>query len=209
MHIVLNQIGKRYKGEQIFTKCSFEFSSSNHYGIIGGNGSGKSTLLKVIAGITPPSEGKVTWKNPEPLETENWYQHLSFSSPYMDLPEQLSLVEVFEFQSKFHGFEQGLKPKTFLEITGLTGVLNKPIGSYSSGMKQRAKLALSICSKKPVIFLDEPCSNLDAKGMAWFQETLNNFASDKLVFVASNEMKDELFSCQQHLDIRNYKIIKQ
>lgn len=207
MQIVLNQVGKRYKGEQIFTKCSFEFSSGNHYGIIGGNGSGKSTLLKVIAGITPASEGEVLWKNPEPIEPEHWFQCLSFSSPYMDLPEQLSLVEVFEFQSKFHGFEQELQAKTFLEVTGLKGALNKPIGSYSSGMKQRAKLALSICSKKPVIFLDEPCSNLDAMGIAWFQETLNNFANEKLVFVASNEMKDELFSCQQHLDIRNYKNI--
>lgn len=81
---------------------------------------------------------------------------------------------------------------------------DKQIRFYSSGMKQRMKLAQAIFSDVPILLLDEPCTNLDAVGYALYHQLIENYCSEKLVIVCSNDIQEFDF-CTEKLDIMNYK----
>ena len=81
----------------------------------------------------------------------------------------------------------------------------KHIDELSSGMNQRVRLILTICADVPVLFLDEPCSNLDSQGVAWYEEMISRYAGDKLVFVASNDPREYTY-CTDRLSVMDYKI---
>ena len=98
----------------------------------------------------------------------------------------------------------GITPDTALEIIGLTTAANKQIRYFSSGMKQRIKLAQAIFSDVPVLFLDEPCTNLDETGYKLYQSLIQNYAAGKLVIVSSND-KAEYHFCEEVIDIKKYK----
>ena len=75
-------------------------------------------------------------------------------------------------------------------------------------MRQRVKLGLAILADCPVLLLDEPCSNLDANAIAWYQTMIKEFASDKTILVCSNTVKEEYLFCTNRIEIENYKAIK-
>ena len=72
---------------------------------------------------------------------------------------------------------------------------------YSSGMKQRVKLGLAMYSEVDIILLDEPCSHLDAKGIAWYKEQISMRKEGRIVLVASNNMETETFFCDRNLQM--------
>ncbi len=205
MKIRLENIGKRFNKEWIFRNINLEFEDSQSIVILGGNGSGKSTFLQVIAGNYLPSEGgiKYTDKKGDVILSDNLFRHLSISSPYLDLFEEFSLKETFEFHAKFKPLL--LSNSEIIKLAYLDSAIDKPIKYFSSGMKQRVRLALSILSDCPILFLDEPTSNLDSKGIAWYRELMTKYANNKLVFVGSNNQENEYFFCDRSINIEEYK----
>ena len=91
-----------------------------------------------------------------------------------------------------------------LSIIGLQNAANKQIRYYSSGMKQRIKLAQAIFSDVPVLLLDEPCTNLDTAGYALYHELISRYALHKLIIVSSNDEKEMDF-CLERINIMDYK----
>jgi ABC-type multidrug transport system ATPase subunit len=206
MNIKLNNIGKRYNYEWIFRKVNYEFTSENNYVILGANGSGKSTLLQIIAGSMIPSEGNLNYENENKLiQEENIFTHLSFASPYLELFEEFTLNESIEFQAKFKPFYKDLTTQQIVELTELEKSKNKQLKYYSSGMKQRVRLALAILCNTPLLLLDEPASNLDKKAIAWYQQLVNNYSSNRLIIVASNQQEHEYPFCNESLEVEDYK----
>lgn len=206
MQIKLNNIGKRYNYEWIFRKVNYEFTSDNNYVILGGNGSGKSTLLQVITGNLMQSEGELNYTiSDSKIENENIFKHLSFAAPYLDLFEEFTLVESIEFQAKFKPFYKELDTKKIIELTQLKKAKDKQLKQYSSGMKQRVRLALAILSDTPLLLLDEPTSNLDKKAIDWYQNLINNYSKNRLIFVCSNQQEYEYPFCNKQLFIEEFK----
>lgn len=206
MQIKLNNIGKRYNYEWIFRKVNYEFTSDNNYVILGGNGSGKSTLLQVITGNLMQSEGELNYTiSDSKIENEKIFKHLSFAAPYLDLFEEFTLAESIEFQAKFKPFYKELDTKKIIELTQLENAKDKQIKVYSSGMKQRVRLALAILSDTPLLLLDEPTSNLDKKAIDWYQNLINNYSKNRLIFVCSNQQEYEYPFCNKQLFIEEYK----
>ncbi|MES2285937.1 MAG: ATP-binding cassette domain-containing protein [Bacteroidota bacterium] len=206
MQIKLNNVGKRYNYEWIFRKVNYEFTSENNYVILGGNGSGKSTLLQVITGNLMQSEGEVNYTILDSkIENENIFKHLSFAAPYLDLFEEFTLAESIEFQAKFKPFYKELDTKKIIELTQLEKAKDKQLKQYSSGMKQRVRLALAILSDTPLLLLDEPTSNLDKKAIDWYQDLINNYSQNRLIFVCSNQQEYEYPFCNKQLFIEEYK----
>jgi ABC-type multidrug transport system ATPase subunit len=206
MQIKLNNIGKRYNYEWIFRKINYEFTSDNNYVILGGNGSGKSTLLQVITGNLMQSEGELNYTlSDSKIENEKIFKHLSFAAPYLDLFEEFTLAESIEFQAKFKPFYKELDTKKIIELTQLENAKDKQIKVYSSGMKQRVRLALAILSDTPLLLLDEPTSNLDKKAIDWYQNLINNYSQNRLIFVCSNQQEYEYPFCNKQLFIEEYK----
>jgi ABC-type multidrug transport system ATPase subunit len=116
----------------------------------------------------------------------------------------MTALEFLAFHESFKCLMPGIAPDTVLEIIGLTTAANKQIRYFSSGMKQRIKLAQAIFSDVPVLFLDEPCTNLDETGYALYQSLIQDYASHKLIIVSSND-KAEYHFCEEVIDIKNYK----
>ncbi len=205
MEIILNNITKRYLYDWVFRNINQHFATPTRYAILGANGSGKSTLLKILSGHLSPTKGKVTYKiNGQPIDNEEIYQHLSFASPYIDLIEEFTLLETINFHQQFKPFINNLSTAEFLEVTELKKAKNKEIRFFSSGMKQRLKLGLAICSDTSLLLLDEPTATLDEKSVNWFHQLLEKYAANRLIIIASNEERD-VISCGERINILDYK----
>lgn len=205
MRIVLDHIGRRFNREWIFRNVNYSFEQGNAYAILGANGSGKSTLLQIIAGSLSCSEGKISWhQQQQKIDDEAVYQTISIATPYLELIEELSLSELIEFHFSFKSRKDNLSNKAIIELLGFEKSKNKAIKYFSSGMKQRTKLALAFCSDTPVLFLDEPTANLDNQGIEWYKRFVKDFTTNRLVVVCSNQEHEYDF-CSQMLNIMDFK----
>jgi len=204
MKIVLNNVGRRFNKEWIFRNLSAEFSSGNSYAILGPNGSGKSTLISVLTGSLSPSEGQLSYSSSKDIPVEEIYQSISLAAPYLELVETFTLREIIDFNFQFKKYADGVDAQSLISILGLEKSANKEIKYFSSGMKQRTKLALACCTNSPILFLDEPTSNLDVQGINWYLELIEKFAKDRLTIIGSNQIQEYEF-CDTQIQISDYK----
>ena len=206
MKISLTKAGKRYNREWIFRGFEFEFESGKSYAITGPNGSGKSTLLQAIGGALLLSEGTVSYQYGSlVVSPENAFQYLSIAAPYLELIEEMSVLEFLDFHQNFTPLLPEKTVRGIIEEVGLEKAADKQIRYYSSGMKQRVKLAQAIFSDVPVVLLDEPCTNLDKTGIQLYQSLVARYCQGRTVIVSSNDELEYGF-CDTSLSILNYKI---
>lgn len=210
MELFLDRVGKSYDDESIFEEVSCHFTNVGATAILGPNGSGKSTLLRIIAGLGTASRGRVFLqeKTGEQFsESDKLVEHCSFSAPYMELPEELTLKVLLNFHFKFKSLTHGMELQALPGLLKLQDQINQPVHQFSSGMKQRLKLGLALWTEAPFVLLDEPLTNLDAAGAAWYHDLIQNYAENKHVIVASNR-PDEYDFCDKVIRIEDYKPIK-
>ena len=205
MTIRLSNAGKRYNREWIFRGADWEFQSGVSYAVTGPNGSGKSTFLQTIGGMLMPSEGKVTFSiGDKVVEPEKDFQYISFCAPYLEVIEEMTLVELLEFHQHFKPLIKGFSIKEVIAAIDLEGAAHKQIRYYSSGMKQRVRLGQAIFSDTPAVLLDEPCSNLDAKGIDLYLHLVATYCPGRLLVVCSNDEVEYSF-CRERLSITTWK----
>jgi len=205
LQIILDNAGRRFNRDWIFKGINYTFSAGNSYAVLGPNGSGKSTLLQLLNGVLSPSVGKVNFiQGTKPLEVESVFEHISLAAPYLELIEDFSLTEVIDFHFKFKSYLPGFSKPALIELLGMQSSKNKLVKYFSSGMKQRLKLALAFCSNTTILMLDEPTSNLDTQGVDWYLELVKQFAGNRLTIIGSNQSHEYDF-CTQHLNITDYK----
>jgi ABC-type multidrug transport system ATPase subunit len=205
MHIQLHKIGKKFNREWVFKNIDLNIPYGTRLAILGNNGSGKSTLLQIISGILSPTEGELLFTNGlKEIPVEQAFEHLSIASPYLELIEEMTLIEMIEFHFSFKNRYQNLSNTQLVEILGLASSLQKEIRYFSSGMKQRTKLLLAVLSDVSCILLDEPCSNLDKQGIAWYNQLLDEYLGERTLLVCSNQ-EYEYEMCSTHLSILDYK----
>jgi ABC-2 type transport system ATP-binding protein len=203
--IQLNNAGKRFRYDWIFKNLSTEFRPANRYALLGPNGSGKSTLMKVLSGHLSLSKGTITHAlNGKTIDPDHLYRQVSYAAPYIELIEELTLTESLYFHTQLRPLRSGMNADDLYNLLELPRALNKELRFFSSGMKQRVRLALAICSDTPLLLLDEPTTNLDVQGIMWFHHVLEQHASNRLVIIASNDASD-VERCNEHLHINNWK----
>lgn len=222
MKISLTKAGKRFNRDWIFRNVTYEFTAGNAYAITGPNGSGKSTLLQVIGGALMMSEGELDYKvrgnensSPRPVPTpagnangksnpDLLFRYISIAAPYLEVIEEMTVTEFLQFHAAFKPFLPTVAIQDAIRIVGLEKAAHKQIRFYSSGMRQRVKLAQAIFSDVPCVLLDEPCTNLDAEGIALYQQLIKEYCSDRLVIVSSNDIQEYGF-CKEKISILDYK----
>ena len=205
MKIVLTNAGKRYNRDWIFRHLNFTFEKDNAYAITGSNGSGKSTLLQALSGAIGFNEGHCKWSfNQKEIAAENIYRYVSICAPYLELVEEMTLAEFINFHSKFKPLLKNITLKQIIEETGLQLAGTKKIDQFSSGMKQRVKLAQCILSDTPLLLLDEPCTNLDEAGIELYHNLIQKYGEGRMIVVSSND-KVEYSFCNQFINIQDYK----
>ncbi len=206
MQIVLKDIEKKYGKERVFTRLCFSFFMGEHYLLSGFNGSGKSTLLRIISGSEKAAKGTVTYfKEDVEIPQEEIFSYIAIISPFSKLIEEFTIPELIDFYAKFKPLKKGYGEKELISLAKLESSKNKPIQNFSSGMKQRLKIALAFITDVPILLFDEPCSNLDKAGEEWYTELIERFKKDHMIIVASNQVATEAFFCKHTLDVTSFK----
>ncbi len=205
IHISLEKISKRFTREWIFRDLDYTFTSGNAYAVVGPNGSGKSTLLQVISGFLPPTNGKLTYnKEGNKIEDDDIHPLLSIAAPYLELIEEFTLQEFLKFHFSFKIMMEGMSIDDIIEVMELPSAKNKLLKNFSSGMRQRVKLATCFFADSPVVLLDEPTTNLDEKGVRWYEQKVMQILPDRIVIICSNLEREYNF-CKKFININDYK----
>ena len=185
-------IGKHYGDALLFKDISFRLNPGDVFAIVGWNGSGKSTLLRIIAGLVRPSAGRIEmFCNGEPIPKESRRQFVGMVAPALSLYDELTGLENMEFFCRVRGV--ACNRNNCLEIidgVGLAEHATKICGDYSSGMKQRLKLAQALLHKPPLLLLDEPGCNLDSKGIKVVEGIISKQRQLGVTVIASNEKRE-------------------
>lgn len=160
--------------------------------VAGWNGSGKSTLLRIIAGLVKPSAGQVEmFFNKEPIPRESRRGFVGMVAPALSLYDELTGLENMEFFCRVRGVARNRNDcLDIIDRVGLTEHATKMCRDYSSGLKQRLKLAQALLHKPPLLLLDEPGCNLDSQGIKVVEEIISNQRQLGMTVIASNEKRE-------------------
>jgi heme exporter protein A len=188
----VSDLCKHYTETSLFKDISFALHPGEVMAIAGWNGSGKSTLLRIIAGLVRPTSGKVEmFFKDQSIPKESRRKFVGMVAPAMSLYEELTALENLEFFCKVRGIACDRKRCVeMMERAGLTENTHKLCRNYSSGMKQRLKLAQALVHKPPLLLLDEPGCNLDSKGMKIVESIISAQRQWGMTVIASNEKRE-------------------
>ncbi len=204
---------KRFSNKLIFKNLSFRLTNSSSLVITGRNGTGKSTLIKVISNLIRESNGK-KWIsiNDKVIDTDQHYLNIGLIAPYINLYDELTGFENLEFFNKLkfnrnnNGEEENThdKLKYLLDKVNLYKRRNDLLKNYSSGMKQRLKLAFAILNDPLILLMDEPRTNLDEEGINVVYDIAEKQKEKGILIIATNENEDTKL-CTESINIENYK----
>ena len=188
----LSNICKHYSQTLLFEDISFELHPGEVMAITGWNGSGKSTLLRIIAGLVRPSLGQVEmFFKGKSIPKQSRRRFLGMVAPALSLYDELTALENLEFFCKVRGIAYDRKScLDLMQRVGLSKNTHKLCRNYSSGMKQRLKLAQALLHNPPLLLLDEPGCNLDSKGMEVVEEVISKQRLSGMTVIASNEKRE-------------------
>ena len=162
-------------------------------------------MLQCISGSMEMSEGKVHWQcNEAEVDKEQIFKKISIAAPYLEVIEEMTATEFLHFHQQFKKLLSGISVEEILAIVDLEKAADKQIRYYSSGMKQRVKLAQAIFLEAPLLLLDEPCTNLDTKGIELYHHLIEKYCQGKTIIVSSNDENEYSF-CREKINIMDYK----
>jgi heme exporter protein A len=203
LQITLEKVGHRFGRRLIFSDIDLTIQPGEILVIGGRNGSGKSTLLKVIAKILTPTKGTCEWTlGGKKLESDDLIGHRGFVGPYLELydtlnaSEHLKLVADLRSQQLTADEGEALLSRLGLPMNG--DVASRYIGAFSSGMKQRVKIAMALVNSPKVLLLDEPTTNLDEEGQELvFGEIRAHQNRGGTTIIATNEAKEKALATNE------------
>lgn len=200
MKIELQNISKRYIKQKLFENINYLFQAPCYVALVGQNGAGKSTLLQIISGYVSPTQGNIIYTNShqQNITRDHIFEYVSICSPAMEIIEEYTLAEFLQYH---FSFKKNIMPiNEIVAIIGLENEMHKKISEFSSGMKQRVKLAQAFFADTPILLLDEPLSNLDTKGYVLYHTLIKNYTNSRIVIVASNN-EEEYHFCHEKIQL--------
>jgi heme exporter protein A len=193
MHVGLrgHNLKKVFNRRAIFEGISFVLQPQQTLLVTGPNGSGKSTLVKIISGVLTPTSGELEvtldGRNGIPI----LHSLIGLVSPYLQMYDEFSPRENLQFALSVRGMSSSfIRIQSLLERLQLRGRIDDPVRTFSSGMKQRVKLAFALIHQPPILILDEPMANLDANGIDLVKGIMDEQRNQGILVVATNDTTD-------------------
>jgi len=191
---------KKFGRKNIFNDINLTLSGGDSLAITGINGSGKSTLIKILSGILNATSGELNFSiNNNPIPLRLYYNYIGFVSPYLSLYDEFTGYENLKVISNIRG-NSSANIENVLRKTGLYDRKDELLKIYSSGMKQRLKIAFAILHDPPVLLLDEPSSNLDSDGIRIVNEIADEYKKGRIMVIATND-NNEKSLCGNELNL--------
>ena len=210
--LCLTNITKKYKEKPALDDVSLELAPGI-YGLLGPNGAGKSTLMNIVTGNLKPDGGQVLWDGKEIKSLGAQYRSIIGYAP-----QQQGLYDAFTgkrflaYMATLKGISKKEMPEEIarvLSYVNMTEAANRPIGTYSGGMKQRILIAQAILGDPKLIVLDEPTAGLDPKERVRIRERIAALAGDKVILVSTHVVSDIEPIAKEIILIKSGKIIDQ
>ena len=194
VELCLERVGKSYGARRVLRDLSLTVTASENVVIQGPNGSGKSTLLRIVAGLLRPSAGTVTVTTDAGAwtESEGRRRAVGYTSPDIAFYPELTGRENLEFFEAARGrTNRADSCRAALKQVGLGKRGDDPVAAYSSGMRQRLRLAFAALAEAPVLLLDEPSLALDTDGAGLVGEMISaQRTRGGLTLLATNDLDE-------------------
>ena len=184
--IAVTNLVKQFGRFAALRGVSASFEASRLYGILGDNGAGKTTLLRILAGLVPPTRGEISIlgkKNPREVCREFGYM----AHPSL-LYDEMTGMENLRYFARLYGLEDDARCAQVIAAVGLDPALERPVGQYSQGMRQRMSLARALLNDPKILLLDEPFSNVDIRSAREMVKLLGGMRDQgKTIFVVTHQ----------------------
>ena len=192
---------------------SFSLDKSSITALLGGNGAGKTTTLSMLLGLLRPSSGSIRLFEQDFIKNRfAVLSRMNFSSPYVDLPQRLTVRENLLVYAKLYGvINPGNRVAEVAESFRIENLLNQRLRRLSSGQKTRVSLAKSLINKPEFLLLDEPTASLDPDTTAWIRELLRQYRDQEgaTILFASHDMREVELLCDKALLMKKGKLVEE
>lgn len=194
MKLKITQLGKKYRRDLWGLKDFSLEVQPGVLGLLGPNGAGKSTFMRMLATITKPSAGSITWdgtdiaKSPDTLRAVLGYLPQDFG-----IYPNLNAVEFLEYMAAIKGLNASSARRRIdelLQLVNLVEVARRPLGGYSGGMKQRVGIAQALLNDPQLLIVDEPTVGLDPEERVRFRNLLSDLSGERIVILSTHIVSD-------------------
>ena len=208
----VNNLVKRYGDVVALNDVSFSIAKGIT-GILGENGAGKSTAIKILLGLIPPTSGTTTILGETAADSVSVRARVGYMPEHDCLPTQVSAAEFLTHMAEVSGLPPStarIRAADTLRHVGLFEERYRPIGTYSTGMKQRVKLAQSLVHDPAFVLLDEPTAGLDPAGreemLTLIRKTYREFGIS--VLFSSHLMADIERTCDRIILLQGGRLVQ-
>jgi len=171
-------------------------------GLLGPNGAGKSTLLGMMAGLLRPSSGRVVIHGTDAWRTPEVYRRIGIVPEREAVPAYLTGRAFARFSAQLHGLpDPGAAADRAIAIVDLEAAADRPIGTYSKGMRQRVKLAAALVHEPPVLLLDEPFNGMDPRQRLHIMALLRGMAAEGRTILFSSHILEEVEQVARQIEV--------
>ena len=194
MKLKISQLGKQYRRDFWGLKDFSLEVQPGVLGLLGPNGAGKSTFMRMLATITKPSAGTITWdgtdiaKSPDTLRAVLGYLPQDFG-----IYPNLNAVEFLEYMAAIKGLDANSARRRIdelLQLVNLVEVAKRPLGGYSGGMKQRVGIAQALLNDPQLLIVDEPTVGSIPKSESGFRNLLSDLSGESIVILSTHIVSD-------------------
>jgi ABC-type multidrug transport system ATPase subunit len=200
MELLIDGVGKRYKGG-VWGLRSFSLAlQPGVLALLGPNGAGKSTLMRILATITRPTQGRVTWDGADGSHPVDLVRApnavravLGYLPQDFGVYPNLSAVEFLEYVAALKGLggrAARARIHELLQTLNLFDVRRRPLGGFSGGMKQRVGIAQALLNDPRLLIVDEPTTGLDPEERVRFRNLLSDLAGERIVLLSTHIVSD-------------------
>ena len=201
-----NHLTKIIDGKELVTDVNIHVKKGEIYGFLGPNGAGKTTVMKMITNLWKPTKGTVELFG-KTLETTS-YEVLKRMGSIIEFPtfyEHMSGKDNMQLHCEYMGYYNKGSIDEVLEMLNLGEAANKPVKSYSLGMKQRLGIARAILCKPELVVLDEPTNGLDPAGMKQLRDLFKMLCSEYgITLIISSHLLSEIESIADTIGVINH-----
>ncbi|MBK9601498.1 MAG: ABC transporter ATP-binding protein [Anaerolineales bacterium] len=194
MQLTINKLGKEYKrGFWGLKDFSLEIKPGI-LGLLGPNGAGKSTFMRMLATITKPTDGTITWNGTDVVKSPDTLRDvLGYLPQDFGVYPNLNAVEFLEYMAAIKGLDAASAKKRIdelLQLVNLVEAAKRPLGGYSGGMKQRVGIAQALLNDPQLLIVDEPTVGLDPEERVRFRNLLSDLSGERIVILSTHIVSD-------------------
>ena len=192
--IAVEGLSKAFNGQAVVTDVSFAVAPGATAALLGANGAGKTTTISMLLGLLLPSGGTIRFLGHDMVrQRHRVLGRINFSSPYVDLPRRLTVLQNLTFFARLYGVARPRhRIEELAEDLELTGLLKQRSGNLSAGQKTRVSMAKALINQPEVLLLDEPTASLDPDTADWLRAYLQRYQqrSGAAILLASHNMAE-------------------